>query len=100
MVGLAFSAFPSVSLFEDSPQSSADPSVELFEHPSPAVFEVFKPAPHFWRQVADDGFHALSARPLGHAPDVFLELPKALFARRFLAALEVIPEEVEASGLR
>src|SRR3569832_2296892 len=64
-----------------------------------AVFEVFKPAPLASPEIGDDPLQVVSTGPRGLGSDLVLQLSQALRARPAIAALEVIPQEVEAPWL-
>src|SRR5215212_2891422 len=64
-----------------------------------AVLEVLKPAPTHRVDSVDDRLQAEAVRALGMATDRVLVLLQALLARPTIAALEVVPKEVEAARL-
>ena len=84
---------------KDAPQAHPHPLVERLERGAVTVFEVLKPAPTDCVDSADDLSQADAVRALGVGTDRVLVLLQALLARPAIAALEVVPKEVEATRL-
>ena len=91
--------FAPMALAQDASETSAHVSVHAREHVLVAVLEVSIPAHQRAIEVLAD---LAQTAPLGAsrlAADRILELVHALLTRPFLAPLEVIAKEVEATAL-
>src|SRR6202012_3559564 len=92
-------AFATLPTAQDAPQTHPDPPVQVPEGRPVAVFEVFKPASLGSPEIGDDPLQAVPTGPRGLGSDLVLQLSQALRARPAIAALAVIPQEVEAAWL-
>ena len=87
-------------LFEQTAESASDVTVHGRKHVALAVLEISIPAVQGPVHIPHDFFPTPSVQPRRFLPDSCLQLLETLLPWPLPAALEVIPQEIEATGLR